>query len=160
MDSPIMLLCTYGLSTFVVKVSFSMNFDDLVSNLCTKWKNLTSSLTRLLYSLGGHSKCMLESQSDFENILILVCPLGLDKVDLIVSREGSNLEDDEENDEHFGVGTMCISSRVGVSEWTSGLEIESKFLGKYPSSSSTDLLSVDWVNLIREVGQVFSRTCG
>lgn len=82
-----MLLCTYGLSTFVVRVSFSMNFDDLVSNLCTKWKNLTSSSIRLLYSLGGHSKCMLESQSDFENMLILVCPLGLDRVDIVVRLE-------------------------------------------------------------------------
>lgn len=70
------------------------------------------------------------------------------------------MDDDEQNDEHSGVGTMCSSSRVGGSEWTSGLEIESKFLGKYPSSSGTVLLSVDWVNLIREVGPSVSRRCG
>ncbi|KAI8531344.1 hypothetical protein RHMOL_Rhmol11G0129300 [Rhododendron molle] len=101
MDSPIMLLCTYGLSTSVVRVSFTTNFDNFAC---------------------GHSKCMLESQTDFENMLILVCPLGLDRVDIAVSREGSNLDDDEENDEHSGVAIVYSSSRVGGSEGTSGLE--------------------------------------
>lgn len=52
---------------------------------------------------------MLESQTDFENMLILVCPLGLDRVDIAVSREGSNLDDDEENDEHSGVAIVSSS---------------------------------------------------
>lgn len=48
---------------------------------------------------------------------------------------------------------LCLV--VGGSEGTSGLEIVSNFLGKYPSSTGTALLSADWVNLICEVGQVF-----
>ncbi|KAH7848815.1 hypothetical protein Vadar_008449 [Vaccinium darrowii] len=165
MDSPLMLLCTYGSSTCVVRVSATMDFDELVNTLCAKWKNLTSSSISLLYSLPNHCKCMLESQDDFENMLIVVCPLGLDRIYVAVSRQGSNLDDDEENSTHSVVGIVTSSSRVlGTvtsssivvgSEATTGLEIERSFFGKYPSSNGTVLLSADWVNLICEVGQVF-----
>ncbi|KAH7864218.1 hypothetical protein Vadar_027098 [Vaccinium darrowii] len=112
MDSPLMLLYTYGSSTCVVRVSVTMDFDELVNTLCAKWKNLTSSSISLSYSLTNHCKCMLESQDDFENMLIVVCPLGLDRIDVAVSRQGSNLDYDEENSAHSAVRIVTSSSRL------------------------------------------------
>ncbi|KAH7866332.1 hypothetical protein Vadar_019027 [Vaccinium darrowii] len=55
---------------------------------------------------------MLESQTDLENMLIVVCPLGLDRIDVAVSRQGLNLDDDEEKFAHSIVGIVTSSSKV------------------------------------------------
>ncbi|KAH7860092.1 hypothetical protein Vadar_009146 [Vaccinium darrowii] len=52
------------------------------------------------------------------------CPLRLDRVDVAVSRQGSNLDDDEKNANHSAIGAVSSSFRVGGNEGTSGLEIE------------------------------------
>ena len=95
---------------------------DLTDFLSCKLKKFDSSGCILLsYCLPEHSQCMIDDDSDFKNMLSLVYPPGVDRVDVTntemgISNEkhrvrelgnasGSNITDDE-----MDLLPMCLST--------------------------------------------------
>ncbi|GMP94244.1 hypothetical protein CsSME_00043770 [Camellia sinensis var. sinensis] len=72
MVPPLMLLCKYGDRTIVFKVVSNCTLKDLTDFLSCKLKKFDNSGCILLsYCLPGHSQCMIDDDSDFQNMLSL-----------------------------------------------------------------------------------------
>ncbi|KAL7197808.1 hypothetical protein ACSBR2_020349 [Camellia fascicularis] len=88
-----MLLCKYGDRTIVFKVVSNCTLKDLIDFLSCILKKFDSSGYILLsYCLPGHSQCMIDDDSNFQNMLSLVYPLGVDRVDVIIIEMGISNE--------------------------------------------------------------------
>ncbi|XP_028094256.1 uncharacterized protein LOC114294332 [Camellia sinensis] len=89
MVPPLMLLCKYGDRTIVFKVVSNCTLKDLTDFLSCKLKKFDNSSCILLsHCLPGHSQCMIDDDSDFQNMLSLVYPLGVDRVDVTITEMG------------------------------------------------------------------------
>ena len=79
-----------------------MRMDDLVNQICSKWKTLLPNTVCFTYALPGHQKCMLDNDRDLLSLSMLVVSLGLDRVDVFVLElsEYDN-EDNEANVDEF-----------------------------------------------------------
>ena len=88
--------------TNVVLFTDCMRMDDLVNQICSKWKTLLPNTVCFPYALLGHPKCMLDSDGDLLSLSMLVVSLGLDRVDVFVLElsEYDN-EDNEANVDEF-----------------------------------------------------------
>ncbi|XP_028057170.1 uncharacterized protein LOC114261161 [Camellia sinensis] len=93
MVPPLMLLCKNGDHTIVFKVVSNSALKDLTDFLSCKLKKFDSSGCILLsYCLPGHLQCMIDNDSDFQNMLSLVYPLGVDQVDVTITEMGISNE--------------------------------------------------------------------
>ncbi|KAL7194581.1 hypothetical protein ACSBR1_034915 [Camellia fascicularis] len=125
--------------TIVFKVVSKCTLKDLTDFLSCKLKKFDSSGCILL---SGHSQCMIDDDTDFQNMLSLVYPLGVDRVDVIITEMGIS------NQKH----------KVRESEDTSGFNItddEMDLLPMFCQHEERTLLSCGWVNGITHVGQRF-----
>ncbi|XP_028107822.1 uncharacterized protein LOC114306739 [Camellia sinensis] len=76
MVPPLMLLCKYGDRAIVFKVVSNCTLKDLTDFLSCKLKKFDNSGYILLsYCLPGHSQCMIDDDSNFQNMLSLVIPM-------------------------------------------------------------------------------------
>ncbi|GMP35532.1 hypothetical protein CsSME_00007929 [Camellia sinensis var. sinensis] len=90
---PLMLLCKYGDHTIVFKVVSNCMLKDLTDFLSYEMKKFDNNgCILLLYCLLGHSQCMIDDDSDFQNMLSLVYPLGVDRIDVTVTKMGISNE--------------------------------------------------------------------
>ena len=71
MNITVLLLFKYGLFTVVLKVSGDTRYLDLHEFVNVMWRNLKDAQIRLSYSISGNSKCILDSDEDFMNMLSL-----------------------------------------------------------------------------------------
>ena len=97
-----MLLCKFGMFTNVVLFTDCMRMDELVNQICSKWKTLLPSTVCFTYALPGHPKCMLDNDKDLLNLSMLAVSLGLDRVNVFVSELSKyDNEDNEDNVDEF-----------------------------------------------------------
>ncbi|KAL7172800.1 hypothetical protein ACSBR2_032302 [Camellia fascicularis] len=138
-----MLLCKYGDRTIVFKVVSNCTLKDLTNFSSCKLKKFDNSGCILLsYCLPGHSQCMIDDDSDFQNMLSLVYPLGVDQVDVTITEMGIS------NEKH-GVGESGDASRSNITD------DEMDLLPMFYQHEERTLLSCGWVNEITHVGQRF-----
>ncbi|KAL7198534.1 hypothetical protein ACSBR2_020929 [Camellia fascicularis] len=138
-----MLLYKYGDRTIVFKVVSNCTLKDLTNFLSCKLKKFDNSGCILLsYCLPGHSQCMIDDDSDFQNMLSLVYPIGVDRVDVTIIEMGIS------NEKH-GVGESgnAIGSNI--------TDDEMDLLPMFCQHEERTLLSCRWVNEITHVGQRF-----
>ncbi|XP_028104093.1 uncharacterized protein LOC114303140 [Camellia sinensis] len=143
MVPPLMLSCKYGDRTIVFKVVSNCTLKDLTDFLCCKLKKFDSSGCILLsYCLLGHSQCMIDDDSDFQNMLSLVYPLGVDRVDVTITEMSIS------NEKH-GVRESVDASGSNITD------DEMDLLPMFCQHEERTLLSCGWVNGIIHVGQRF-----
>ncbi|XP_028076038.1 uncharacterized protein LOC114278223 [Camellia sinensis] len=143
MVSPLMLLCKYGDRTIVFKVVSNCALKDLTDFLSCKLKKFDNSgCILLLYCLPGHSQCMIDDDSDFQNMLSLVYPLGVDRVDVTITEMGIS------NEKH-GVGESGDATGSNITD------DEMDLLPMFCQHEKRTFLSCGWVNEITHVGQRF-----
>ncbi|KAL7263064.1 hypothetical protein ACSBR1_001273 [Camellia fascicularis] len=130
------------------------NFGDVLVELLTGKKalsfdmpeverNLTNSgCILLLYCLPGHSQCMIDDDYDFQNMLSLVYPLGVDRVDVTITEMGIS------NEKH-GVRESGDASGSNITD------DEMDLLPMFCQHQERTLLSCGWLNGITHVGQRF-----
>ncbi|XP_028066671.1 uncharacterized protein LOC114269541 [Camellia sinensis] len=143
MVPPLMLLCKYGDRTIEFKVVSNCTLKDLTDFLSCKLKKFDNSGCILLsYCLPGHSQCMIDDDSDFQNMLSLVYPLGVDRVDVTITEMGIS------NEKH-GVGESWDATGSNITD------DEMDLLSMFCQHEERTLLSSGWVNGITHVGQRF-----
>ncbi|KAL7196674.1 hypothetical protein ACSBR1_036649 [Camellia fascicularis] len=129
-----MLLCKYGDRTIVFKVVSNCTLKDLTDFLSCKWKKFNNSGCILLsYCLPRHSQCMIDDDSDFQNMLSLVYPLGVDRVDVTITEMGIS------NEKH-GVGESGDATGSNITD------DEMDLLPMFCQHEERTLLSCGWVN--------------
>ena len=109
MTKPIMFLCKFGMFTNVVLFTDSMGMDDLVNQICSKWKTLSPNSVCFTYALPGHLEFMIGNDRDLLSLSMLAASLGLDRVDVFVlelSEYGN--KDNEDNVDEFCEDCMAI----------------------------------------------------
>ena len=97
MAQPLMLLCKYGMFNVVIHYSGSMRYNDLMRQVCNKWKALAVNMVCLTYALPGHPKCLLDSDSDLLSLSMLASSMGLGRVDVFVLE----MQESKENGDEF-----------------------------------------------------------
>ncbi|KAL7186462.1 hypothetical protein ACSBR2_028248 [Camellia fascicularis] len=133
----------YGDRTIVFKVVSNCTLKDLTNFLSCKLKKFDSSGCILLsYYLPRHSQCMIDDDSDFQNMLSLVCPLCVDRVDVTITKIGIS------NEKH-GVGESGDASESNITD------DEMDLLPMFCQHEERTLVSCGWVNGIIHVGQRF-----
>ncbi|KAL7265753.1 hypothetical protein ACSBR1_003519 [Camellia fascicularis] len=143
MVPPLMLLCKYGDHTIVFKVVSNCTLKDLTNFLSCKLKKFNNSgCILLLYCLPGHLQCMIDDDSDFQNMLSLVYPLGVDRVDVTITEMGIS-------NEKQGVGESWDATGSNTTD------DEMDLLPVFCQHEERILLSCGWVNGITHVGQRF-----
>ncbi|KAL7218919.1 hypothetical protein ACSBR2_012062 [Camellia fascicularis] len=138
-----MLLCKYGDRTIVFKVVSNCTLKDLANFLSYKLKKFDSSGCILLsYYLPGHSQCTIDDDSDFQNMLSLLYPLGVGWVDVTITEIGIS------NEKH-GV------RELGDTSGSNGTDDEMDLLPMFCRHEERTLLSCGWVNGITHLCQRF-----
>ncbi|KAL7238566.1 hypothetical protein ACSBR2_004622 [Camellia fascicularis] len=138
-----MLLCKYSDRTIVFKVVSNCTLKDLTDFLSYKLKKFDNSGCILLsYCLLGHLQCMIDDDSNFQNMLSFVYPLGVDRVDVIIIEMGIS------NEKH-GVRESGDASGSNITD------DEMDLLPMFSQHEERTLLSCRWVNGITHVGQRF-----
>ncbi|KAL7166384.1 hypothetical protein ACSBR2_037122 [Camellia fascicularis] len=98
----------------------------------------------LLYCLPGHLQCMIDDDSDFQNMLSLVYPFGVDRVGVTITEMGIS-------NEKNGVRESGDASGSNITD------DEMDLLPMFCQHEERTLLSCGWVNGITHVGQRFIR---
>ena len=146
MAQPLMLLCKYGMFNVVIHYSGSMRYNDLLRQVCNKWKALAVNMVCLTYALHGHRKCLLDSDSDLRSLSMLASLMGLGRVDVFVSKlQESEDDNQEENGDEFTEDALAL---VGYK----GIDMETDLLPQFCTHKEKILFSSGWANGIRDVG--------
>ena len=78
------LVCTYGCSTTVIIVDSDMCYSRLVECLCEKWDELSAGSISLFCKIHGINKCHLDSEEEFQNMVLLAKSMGVQHVEVVV----------------------------------------------------------------------------
>ncbi|XP_012838824.1 PREDICTED: uncharacterized protein LOC105959301 [Erythranthe guttata] len=158
MSSTLMIVLKYG-GSFGVKICHGdFVYEDLVGFVTDKWCSLNARDVSMTYSVDGYGEGMLGDNDEVLYMKSLIRQLGLGRVEVTVKRKDNvcavaSARALQSNTQNFGgnylMNDMAIRSNgnylmddMGVR--SNGLVID-----------NTQLLSANWRNLIREVGQGF-----
>lgn len=152
MANAVVLLCKRGNSTCGILFSRDMTFQLLLKKLLGKWNDLIEGSFSLSFSLRGHPNCFLDSQDDLDVLGTLAVALGISSVDVVVRDfAGGSCSDstvvDASSSSSKGsggeVGLLCAATT------------EVDLLPTFIHHETKVLKSAPWVDVLREVGQVF-----
>eukprot|EP00268_Persea_americana_P018504 TRINITY_DN19243_c0_g2_i1.p1 TRINITY_DN19243_c0_g2~~TRINITY_DN19243_c0_g2_i1.p1 ORF type:complete len:222 (+),score=40.46 TRINITY_DN19243_c0_g2_i1:1903-2568(+) len=126
-----------------------MRMDDLVNQICSKWKTLLPSPVCFTYALPRHPKCMLDNDRDLLSLSMLAASIGLDRVDVFVSElsKYDNEYNEDNVDEFFEEGMVVVEYEA--------IDVMIDLLPQFCSHKEKFLFSSDLVNGISHVGQRF-----
>lgn len=80
----VLLLCKYGLYTTIWDAPYTFCFSQLVDFVCCKWNDLNEDSVLFAYTLPRHAICILDSNTNIQNMLSFVCSTAVDCVDVAV----------------------------------------------------------------------------
>ena len=104
-----MLLCIFRMFTVVIHFIENMRYDDLVKQVCSKWKTLSLNVVYLTFALPWHPKCLLDNDSDLLSLSMLAASMGMERVNVFVSELSESYDKDKEDDEDdLGEDTMTL----------------------------------------------------
>ncbi|KAH7835025.1 hypothetical protein Vadar_022164 [Vaccinium darrowii] len=152
MANAMVLLCKRGNSTCGILFCRDMTFQLLVKKLLGKWNDLIEGSFSLSLSLRGHPNCFLDSQDDLDVLVTLAVALEISSGDVVVrDLAGGSCSDstvvDASSSSSKGsggeVGLLCAATT------------EVDLLPTFIHHETKVLKSAPWVDVLREVGQVF-----
>ncbi|KAK9292967.1 hypothetical protein L1049_020949 [Liquidambar formosana] len=97
------------------------------------------------FTVPGHACCMLECDSDIQNMFKLVCSIGIDRVDVAIYEHSIITQD----------VTFKRGENHSVLQRVDCIDNEANMLSNYCRHEKKVLLSASWVDGIRQVGQGF-----
>ncbi|KAM2086868.1 hypothetical protein ACFX1R_024364 [Malus domestica] len=141
---------TYGGLCVVSSISSSSTFNQICIDLCSRFKGLRDGCFELRYSLNENPNCVLDSDADVLNMLMVLDVVGRSIVEILVidKCDGSIVQLPMESTS----SSCCTLDSMIVSS-------ENDHLGKYGSYGVHNYMSCEWDNYIESEGQVFRGGC-
>ncbi|XP_012829160.1 PREDICTED: uncharacterized protein LOC105950357 [Erythranthe guttata] len=145
MSSSMMVVLKYG-GSFGVKICRAdFVYEDLVGFVTEKWCSLNARDVTMTYNVDGYGEGMLGDNDEVMYMKSLVRQLGLDRVEITVKRK----------DNVNAVVLARVPQSASLNSMGNYLSNDMCVCPNALTFDNTQLLSTNWRNIIREVGQGF-----